>query len=274
MGAFLLTAFAVTGCANAPPGTPAPIRVPIVLRNGLPTATVEVSGKALSLFLDLGGYNAIALTPQELSRVPVTFLEGTVRSIQASGAIYESRRFVAEEVSLGGTSVGALEGSEFIFSEGAAPPDRNGYIGFGLLSRFLVVIDYPDRSVRLYPSGSSDALTRECGTRAFAVDVVDGVAQSTVDTEQGKLVFSWDTGSSRSVLLPSAIKRSRRSTESGPSAAYRIGKFVLGEREFGLQDFLLIDYRGLTTDGVLGTDFFAPRVVCLDMGTGVGAVRP
>jgi hypothetical protein len=265
---------AIAGCSTTPGAIQPLIQVPLELRSGMPTTTVSIDGIELNLFVDLGGYSAIALTEAELKRVAVRYLTESTRSTDASGDIYESRRFVAPAVSLGGVLLGDLEGSEFIFPEAAAPPDRNGFIGFALLSRFLLIVDYPDRSLRLYASGSREAMTRECGDNSFEIDVVSGIAQSIADTDYGRLVFSWDTGSTRSVVRPSAIGgRVRAGTPASETLPQRMAKFVLGSRDFGPQSFLPIDYRGVTVDGVLGTDFFASRVVCLDIGRGKGAVR-
>ena len=265
---------AIAGCSTTPSAIQPLIQVPLELRSGMPTTTVSIGGTQLNLFVDLGGYSAIALTEAELKRVAVRYLTDSTRSTNASGDIYESRRFVAPGVSLGGVLLGDLEGSEFIFPETAAPPDRNGFIGFALLSRFLLIVDYPNRSLRLYASGSKDAMTRECGDNSFEIDVVSGIAQSIADTDYGRLVFSWDTGSTRSVVRPSAIGgRVRTGTPGSEAFPHKMAKFVLGSRDFGPQTFLPIDYRGVTVDGVLGTDFFASRVVCLDIGRGKGAVR-
>ena len=263
-----------SGCSTVPTTVPPPIQVPIELRSGMPTATVSIAGEPLRLFVDLAGYNAVALTEAELQRVPVRFLAEPIRSTNAAGEIYESRRFVAPDVWLGGVALGDLEGSEFIFPPTAAPPDRNGYIGFGLLSRFLIVLDYRSGFLRLYPTGSADALLRECGPKTFAIDIVDGVPQSIAETDHGRVVFSWDTGSRRSVIRPSIVGTVlQRGSDRDGAPSHRIEKFVLGGRELGPQTFLLIDYRGITVDGVLGTDFFASRVVCLDAARGVGAIR-
>jgi hypothetical protein len=265
---------AIAGCSTTPGAIRPLIQVPLELRSGMPTTTVSIGGTQLDLFVDLGGYSAIALTEAELKRVSVRYLTDSTRSTNASGDIYESRRFVAPGVSLGGVLLGDLEGSEFIFPEAAAPPDRNGFIGFALLSRFLLIVDYPDRSLRLYASGSRDAMTRECGDNSFEIDVVGGIAQSIADTDHGRLVFSWDTGSTRSVVRPSAIGgRVRTGTPGSEAFPHKMAKFILGSRDFGPQTFLPIDYRGVTVDGVLGTDFFASRVVCLDIGRGKGGVR-
>jgi len=265
---------AMAGCSTTPGAIQPLLQVPLELRSGMPTTTVSIGGIELNLFVDLGGYSAIALTEAELKRVSVRYLTDSTRSTNASGDIYESRRFVAPGVSLGGVLLGDLEGSEFIFPEAAAPPDRNGYVGFALLSRFLLIVDYPNGSLRLYASGSKDAMIRECGDKSFEIDVVNGVAQTIADTDHGKLVFSWDTGSIRSVIRPSAVGVSVKAGVPAPGApSHRMTKFVLGSRDFGPQSFLPIDYRGVVVDGVLGTDFFASRVVCLDIGRGKGAVK-
>jgi hypothetical protein len=264
---------AMAGCASTPI-TVEPINVPLELRSGMPTATVLVGGTQFRLFVDLGGYSAIALTATELKRVEVRYLADLTRSTNASGDIYESRRFIAPEVSLGGVLFGDLEGSEFTFPEAAAPPDRNGFIGFALLSRFLLVLDYPSRSLRLYPGGYKDAMIRECGDQSFEIDTVNGIAQSIADTDYGRLVFSWDTGSTRSVVRPSTLGAAARGRTAGAGTSPQTtAKFILGGRDFGPQTFLPIDYRAVAVDGVLGTDFFASRVVCLDIGRGKGAVR-
>ena len=274
VAALLAALVPLAGCATAPAAIEPPIVVPLEVRNGLPTVTATIGGVPLRLFLDLGAYSAVALTGAELQRVPVRVLPEPIRSTNAAGDIVESRRFVAPDVVLGGVALGDLDGNEFAFPANFAPPDRNGYLGFALHSLFLLVFDYGGGALRLYRTGATDALRRECGTQSFAIDVVNGIAQSTVATGHGTRVFSWDTGSRRSVVRPSVVGQSPGPGSAGTGVATRqIGSFVLGGRELGPQTFVLIDYRGITVDGVLGTDFFATRVVCLDIGRGVGAVR-
>ena len=264
----------MSGCATDSTAPVSPIRIPVELRGGMPTVSVGIAGKTLKLFVDSAGYNAIALTAAELLRIPVTYSGESTRSTNASGEIYESRRFIAPDVVLGGVTIGDLDGSEFVFPAAAAPPDRNGYIGFALLGRFLVVLDYPGHEMRLYPSGSTAAFSRECGEKAFDIDIVDGVAQSVAHTNDGVLSFSWDTGSTRSVIRPSAIGLTDDVAKGAPAnRTHRMTRFVLGAKDAGPQDFVVIDYAGIGVDGVLGTDFFRPRVVCLDFPQGAGAFR-
>ena len=54
---------AIAGCSTTPGPIQPLIQVPLELRSGMPTTTVSVGGTPLRLFVDLGGYSAIALTP-------------------------------------------------------------------------------------------------------------------------------------------------------------------------------------------------------------------
>ena len=275
----LLTAIAavallVSGCASDSSVPVSPIRIPVELHGGMPTVSIGIAGKTLKLFVDSAGYNAIALTSDELRDVPVKYSGESTRSTNASGEIYESRRFVAPDVVLGGVAIGDLDGGEFVFPAAAAPPDRNGYIGFALLSRFLFVLDYPNHEIRLYPSGSTAAFASECGAKQFDIDIVNGVAQSVAHTSDGALAFSWDTGSTRSVIRPSAIGMTTDAAKGVRAMrSHRMSRFALGAQDAGPQDFVVIDYAGIGVDGVLGTDFFRSRVVCLDFPQGAGAFR-
>jgi len=92
------------------------------------------------------------------------------------------------------------------------------------------------------------------------------VVQSTIDTEKGKLIFQWDTGSSRSLIRPSAIG------EAGiPLRSFR--SFQIGEKQLRPVVFEMREFAAPAVDGVLGTDFFESKVECFDIKNGRGAVR-
>src|SRR6202163_1584363 len=78
---------AIAGCSTTP-GTIQPlIQVPLELRSGMPTTTVSIGGVELNLFVDLGGYSAIALTQAELKRVAGRYLTESARSCNVSGTM-------------------------------------------------------------------------------------------------------------------------------------------------------------------------------------------
>ena len=261
-----LTILLISICPALAAASEALTKIPFELRGQLPTAKITVGGKVIPLFIDLGGYLPIALTQGALRQATVNYTGTSDKWKDSTGAIHESKRFVAPDVTIAGASFGDLQGAEFSFQEGPDAADPKGYIGFGLLKNYLLVFDYKMSMLRLYRSGDSGAITAECGSQQFPIEVVNGVVQSTIDTEKGKLIFQWDTGSSRSILRPSAIG------EAGiPLRSFR--NFQVGEKQLAPIVFEMREFAAPAVDGVLGTDFFESKIVCFDIKTGRGGVR-
>ena len=241
-------------------------KIPFKLRSQLPTVKVNIGGKSIPLFIDLGGFSPIALTKGALRQVTVNYTGISDKWKDSTGTIHESPRYVAPNVMIAGTAFGDLQGSGTSFPESPDEADPKGYIGLGLLKDYLLVFDYKLRMLRLYPSGDPRVIVAECGSQHFPIQVVNGVVQSTIDTEKGKLIFQWDTGSSRSLIRPSAIG------ESGiPLRSFR--SFQIGEKQLGPVVFEMREFGAPAVDGVLGTDFFESKVVCFDIKNGRGAIR-
>ncbi len=275
----LAIALLSTACSTVQPrldeSKPAPLAdLPIDLRHRLATVDVLVAGQPLKLFLDLGGFHAISLTAAELSRANVQMREAPHEYMNSAGRMFESRRFIAPDVVIGGVSFGDLEGGEFLFDASAAPPEGNGYIGMGLLGQYLVVFDYPAKRVRLYRSGDSRALELECGRNRFEVSLVDQVAQSVVTTDYGDLLVEWDTGATHNFIRPSAIRRGQnpggRNDVGQPTMS--IASLRLAAQELGPQEFRIAQFYAPARDAIFGTSFFASRRVCLDLPQGTGAI--
>jgi hypothetical protein len=250
------------------------VELPIELRHRLPTVEVLVSGQPFKLFLDLGGFHAISLTTAELARARVRFHDSSHEFMNSAGTMFESRRFIAPNVVIGGVSFGDLEGGEFLFDGAVAPPDNNGYIGMGLLGQYLVVLDYPAKRVRLYQSGDVRAFESECGRNSFEVSLGDKAAQSVVRTDDGDLLVEWDTGATHNFIRPSAIRRresaGRRSDMEQPTLT--IASLRFGAQEVGPQEFQVAQFYAPALDAIFGTSFFASRRVCLDVPEGRGAI--
>jgi len=247
--------------------------IPIEIRHRLPTVEVRVSGEPLRLFLDLGGHRAIALTSSELSRVPVRFTGASSEFRDSTGRTLRSRQFIAKDVVLADFALGDIEGGESIFV-GSAPPERNGYIGMPILGRYLLVTDYAAKRVRLYRSGDSSALERECGTRTFKVAFNNGIAQTIGTTEFGERLFLWDTGSTDNVISPKSVPSNTvdaRRIDDGP-AVVEINRVKLGDNDVGPQRFRVVPFGAPAVDAYFGYDLFAGRRVCLDIPRGIGAI--
>jgi hypothetical protein len=227
---------------------------------------VSVAGKPVNLFIDLGGFSPISLSTGALSNVPVNFLGSSVRYQDISGTIHVSREFTANNVKLGGTDFGNLRGVEFFHSTEALAR-QSGYIGFGLLEKFLLVFDYPGKTLGIYQSGNVAAMVDKCGPKRFDIQVVNGVTQSTIQTDKGPLLFQWDSGSSENILRPSALG-------IAPGASMQsFGKFELAGTDFRRTVFPLREFRAPNVDGVLGTDFLESKVFCIDLRSKTAAIR-
>jgi hypothetical protein len=243
--------------------------IEIELRHGVPTVDVRVAGEPLRLFLDLGGHRAIALTASELSRVKVKPLEATDRFRNSAGQVLTSRRFIAQDVVLGSLPLGDLEGSESVFGD-SVPPDRNGYIGMPVLGRYLLVLDYPAKQLRMYRTGDKLALERECGPSTFPVSLENGIATTRGNTEFGDLVFLWDTGTTHNFIRRSSVPQATGRRIDDGSPVMTVQKLVLGERDYGPQEFRLIQFQAPAVDAYLGAGLLGTRRVCLDIPQGKG----
>ena len=128
--------------------------------------------------------------------------------------------------------------------------------------------------MRLYKSGDMRALMAECGEPTFALEVVNGVIQSTISTEYGDLLAEWDTGSTHNVVRPSSLPTSltlASKLDEGPPV--RIFDSVrIGGREFGPQEFRIREFGAPDVDAVIGTTFLNSHKVCLDVPARKGSI--
>ena len=249
--------------------------IPIRMVHDLPTADVIVAGTPLALMIDLGGFAGIALTGGELARTNVKFLEGSDRYTDIDGHEYAARRFVAPDVILGGRSFGALNGNESVFAEGAGPPDGNGYIGFGFLHQFLLVLDYPAARFRLYRSGDDAAFEAECGRDSFPVESEKGITRSVAKTERGNLRLLWDTGATVNAIHPALFNVSEQvPDDQGGPPLVSLAALALAGHDYGPVPFRVTDFVGPPVDGILGTPFLASRKLCFDLPRGKAAIAP
>lgn len=243
------------------------MEVPFKLENRLPTIAATIAGKPVSLFVDLGGYKAIALVVRKQDDIELQYSDQIEQWRNSEGKIFTSRLFSVPSVRVGATDFGSLEGVELPAEDRTFSQD--GYIGFPALGRFLVVLDYPNHRMRFYPSGSKNDLKRECGS-TFPLQIVSGVVQSTVDTDRGPLIFQWDTGSTGNVLRPSSLPENSYGKDV---TSLPLTKFAVGGRDFGRIRIPLREFIAPNVDGILGTDFFESKVVCLDLENQLGGIK-
>ncbi len=241
------------------------VAVPLNTQTGLPTLQASVSGKPVTLILDLGGYKGIALTPAALSKLDVTYDSQVESWRNSEGQVFTAKLFAAPDVKIGDQSVGSVDGIEY----STTTPGVDGYVGFAVLRNFTLVLDYPHNELRIYPPASA-AAEKECGmTNPISFEVVSGVVQSKVGTDDGDLIFQWDTGASENVLRPSAINLNPDTEIS----SHIFNRFSLGTKDFGRTRIPLREFVAPNVDGVLGTEFFGAKIICLNFTKKIAAIK-
>lgn len=276
-GVLALVGAALLGaCATVPTASPL-AELELDIRDRLSYVTVPVAGVPLRLMVDLGGFAAIALTTDELARVTVTPRDGKIVSLNAAGEKVAARRFSVPSLAMGALPMNDVDGIELVYSgtPGTTPPERNGYIGLGLLRDYLVVVDYPRRRLRLHRGGDAIALKRECGDTTFRIALGHGFVQSTAHLPFGPRSFIWDTGATTNLLRPAALPPgvAGTSVDDGPPVL-DLRDVVVEDRTLGAMPFRVFDFSAPDVDGYLGFDVFARHRVCFDPSRGVAAARP
>jgi hypothetical protein len=242
------------------------VEVPMDATSGLPVVAAAIGGGAsLKLVVDSGGFGDVALAPAALSTLPVDFNGRSYEWRDFQNHRFVSRAFTADDFRVGGIPLGAVSGSELSNGFGGLSAGTAGYLGVGLLGKFIVKLDYKAGVMSLYQAHGRDAAQAICGAKVLAATFRDGVVQVPVRTDAGELLFQVDTGSSRTFLRPGAL-----GLKPGPDGTFAetmrsFSRFEVGGRDLGRQVLEFRDFKAPAVDGVLGSDFFHGRTLCLDL---------
>jgi hypothetical protein len=240
--------------------------IPFELRGGRPFVSAEINHVRVSLLLDFGGYDTIALNKADAGASGAQGTESTHTFSSFDGKSQKSSGLHFKSVTLGDAAFPEVDGSSL---DGEA----SSYVGAGLLGKKLVVLDYVQNQVRLYRSGDARALERECGRNTFPVDLPRGVFQTYLQTEGKLLTAAFDTGANFSVIRPSVLNLKAREYISGSSPEiHQLHGVRLNQVDIGDLGSALIEFKGPPVDIVLGTNFFQGRRVCLDGPAHIGAI--
>lgn len=277
-----IAGFLLLGVSCAAGATPEPlpsaesglVRIPLVLDRGMAWVDVTIAGRPLRLLLDLGGFDTVALTPESLEGMSVTWTGRTRTTFSAMGDVAKAREYVLPAVEMGGVVFRELRGTEDLLKGEKRVVQRTGYLGLGLLQRFNLIIDYPARElVLLWPDVSPPAEyhVEEWPSTEFASGVNGVVATVEIDGERRRLV--WDTGASHCVLK-TGLQGSAPVHREGDYSVCTPKAFEVGGHEFGPVDFVLLDFKQPPADGFIGYPFFGKHAVFVDFRSHRLAVRP
>jgi hypothetical protein len=265
--AFLTLCLGQVAAAQEPPVSTIEIDTP----HGYPVAQVAVNGVRLPLMLDLGGSTPVALTHAAIARAGVSVAQSSDTYRNSGGVISSVQRIVVTELELGGLKLKGVAGN---VAMPGGPPDVAGSVGWPVLTRYLLVLDYARQRMRLYAHDNPTAFQAECGDRTFPLAVANGVVTSRAITEYGATTLQWDTGTTSNFMRPAAVPTAThfRHIDDG-SPVLTVQHIQLGGTDVGPQDFRLVAFAAPAVDGVLGAGLLATYRVCLDFHRGLGAIR-
>ncbi len=231
------------------PGPHSWVALPLRVENDRPYVDLEVNGHPLAALFDLGAGATVWLEPAAAEAAGARFTGGAGTWVDAFGKEHAGRRFV----------LGTCRAGEFEFRDVEGREAAVSMVGWRLLQRFRVLVDYPGGRVvlatgtALPPDVDADRWVR-VPFRATGSGVV---TDATVNGREMELV--WDTGASRSILKPGR--------GNGPCA------LSLGGHDFGTEEFTALDIAEPPGDGLVGQPFFQRHRVLIDWETGILSIE-
>lgn len=227
-----------------------------------PVTSILVNGVDLSLLVDLGGSNAVALTKEELLLTKPKFIGETGKHQFLNGETYTSRKFTLDSVAFGSVLLTNVLGREY-FRASFSPKDLPGHIGIGILGQFQVIINYPEKTISLFKPTVPSITFNECnGGNISELDIFEGTIRSKVSFGgENNYLFAWDTGASHNIVSPTVFPESE------------IPDLIIGGESYGPTPVRHIEIEGAPFDGLIGYDFFMENLVCFDFERKLVAIR-
>jgi hypothetical protein len=205
------------------------------LERQLPLIQARIDGQAATLLLDLGGTAALALRPNWDGLQPDQDVDKTLETSAMPPTPVPTR----------------------IWKKSPLPPGVDGYVGYGYLKQFALLIDYRNQIMQLSPPGKLDAA---CGNNVAPLQHLGSLAYVRFEQDDRPLLLGLDTGANQNV-----------SKDSAPALS---GTARLAMQSLDLGPFRQIKLPLPRLDGILGYEFFARHLVCLDAQSATFAVTP
>ncbi|MCE9582478.1 MAG: aspartyl protease family protein [Planctomycetes bacterium] len=260
----LFAAFLLASC-TAPetfrferPAVDAWTALPLRLESGRPHVDVEVNGKRFPVLFDLGAGGTVWLDPDVAKAAGARFTGESSTWLDAFGIEQSSRRYVLDAVRAGDFVLRDLEGRELP----PVPEPLGGILGWRLLQRFRVLIDFPGRRVVLATGGALPPdVHPELWTRVPFRATSSGIVTDAV-ADGLPLELVWDTGATRSILKPGRVDPERCGKEAFPT--FYAETLRLAGHDFGPLAFVVLDIQEPPGDGLVGQPFFEAHRVLID----------
>ncbi len=180
-------------------GNPAPY--------GLPSTTIKIEGKSLLIIIDTGAKKTeITLSPYALKNIHIKYT-GKIICFNAFDGRHCEKEFIIPAVQLGNFVIKNVKGISMSKLWGgnddgfkSTEASRNGVIGYALLAKFNVLLDYAHSKAILVKPGFNPA---QYNVKKWSPVSFDEHLRTKLNLNGKVLTFTWDTGA-----IPSGISRS------------------------------------------------------------------
>jgi hypothetical protein len=262
------------------------LSVPIVfneeLRNGhidgKAYITVVIESIPLNLFLDTGDPAAsIDLTTKTLEKIEVTYTGKTKKTVNYRGDLFEGREYILPRV-----KIGDLEFKNIHATEHKYRSSSDGVISFRFLRNYNVLIDFPNRNMRLYMLGYLPKYLRhQSWTPVNAFELGGFTLTLRLDSIEEDFIFALDNAA---IALDDEQKPYGMIRLKSPLGQYLeknglitpkqddpaiVGIFSSSDLKLdGIKipdlDFMVVDYQYPKRDGLMGYNFFIKYPMFID----------
>jgi hypothetical protein len=255
--------------------------VPLTFVNGLPFATVKIGAVASRLMIDTGGSLSVSIPEQTIKESgAIRLLEQKTKFRDLQGQVHEVQNFVADQVTLGATKLGPINGQVHV-QWGGAPegPEaeltnarQTGAIGLAAFGKRPVMFDYQLATLSLYELGERPQAGQQ-GWQALRLESGKIGPNVTLIVNGKPLKFVLDTGAQVNLvnnksLVPVAAESF---CQPAPKGADNCDPRDLGAVHDSNGQSLRnlkaerIDLNGAPFDGILGAPFFQSHKVLFDL---------
>ena len=240
--------------------------------------TVIIDSIPLNLFLDTGNPGAsIDLTTKTLEKIEVTYTGETKKTMNYQADEFEGREYILPRV-----KIGDLEFTNIHAKEHKPLSSSDGAISFKFLQNYNVLIDFPNRNIRLYKLGYLPKYLRhQSWTPIKAFDRGGFTLPLKLDSIEEDFIFALDNAAIAlddeqkpygMIRLKSSFGNYLEKNEliipkqDDPAI---VGIFNSSDLKLdGIKipdlDFMVVDYKYPERDGLLGYNFFIKHPMFID----------
>lgn len=251
-------------------GNPAPY--------GMPSTAIEIEGKSIPILFDTGAKNTeLALTQHALKNIHAKFT-GKIQCFNAFDGKHCQKEFIIPEVKLGDFIVKNVKGiliknlwdSQHNNNFQETEASRDGVMGYALLSKFNILLDYPQaKTILTKPHHQPEQYNL---TNWHAIPFTDHV-QTKLNLDGRILNFTWDTGA-----IPSKVNRKlaqkfpqincpkNNPYKDDSETCLRVETSLITENNGSFKTWFSVEDFPATApfDGLIGSNFYAENRVYFD----------